>query len=86
VTPSQGTHFFQNLTSSNTGYFTVNPDAGDGAVDWEWLAAQPAAGEAGCVRHLRFEEPVVVKMDGRRNEGVLLKPGRGGDRQGGCPE
>jgi CheY-like chemotaxis protein len=74
VTPSQGTHFFQNLTSSNTGYFTVNPDAGDGTVDWEWLAAQPAVEEASCVRHLRFDRPLVVKMNGRTNEGVILKP------------
>ena len=77
VTPSQGTHFFQNLTSSNTGYFTVNPDAGDGVVDWGWLAGQPAVEEASCVRHLRFGAPVVVKMDGRTNEGVILKPQQG---------
>lgn len=74
VTPSQGTHFFQNLTSSNVGYFTVNPDAGEGFVDWDWLAAQPAVAEAGCVRHLRFDLPVVVKMNGRANQGVILKP------------
>ena len=74
VTPSQGTHFFQNLTSSNIGYFTVNPDAGDGIVDWDWLAAQPAVEETSCVRHLRFDAPAVVKVDGRTNEGVILKP------------
>jgi len=77
VTPSQGTHFFQNLTTSNTGYFTVNPDAGDGRVDWEWLARQPAVEEASCVRLLRFDSPVLVKVDGRTNEGVILKPERG---------
>jgi hypothetical protein len=80
VTPSQGTHFFQNLTSSNTGYFTVNPDAGDGRVDWDWLAAQPAVDEYSCVRHLRFDSPIVVKMNGRRNEGVVLKPALGSGR------
>ena len=74
VTPSQGTHFFQNLTSFNVGYFTVNPDFGEGFVDWPWLAAQPAVREAGCVRHLRFEAPLVVTMDGQRGEGVILKP------------
>jgi CheY-like chemotaxis protein len=74
VTPSQGTHFFQNLTSSNVGYFTVNPDAGEGFVDWDWLAAQPAVEEASCVRHLRFDDPVVVKMNGKLNQGVILKP------------
>ena len=65
VTPSQGTHFFQNLTSFNVGYFTVNPDVGEGFVDWPWLAAQPALRESGCVRHLRFDRPVVVTMDGQ---------------------
>ena len=74
VAPSQGTHFFQNLTSFNIGYFTVNPDAGDGFVDWEWLASQAPVHQAGCVRHLRFEQPLVVIMDGRRNQGVILKP------------
>jgi CheY-like chemotaxis protein len=76
VTPSQGTHFFQNLTSCNVGYFTVNPEAGEGMVDWEWLASQPAAAERGFVRHLRLDAPLVVKMDGRRNEGLILKPRR----------
>lgn len=74
VRPSQGTHFFHNLTSSNVGYFTVNPDAGEGFVDWDWLAAQPAVDEAGCVRHLRFDSPVVVKMNGQASDGVVLKP------------
>jgi hypothetical protein len=73
VAPSQGTHFFQNIASFNVGYFTVNPDAGDGFVDWEWLAAQPALSETSCVRHLRFERPLVVEMNGRRSEGVVLK-------------
>jgi CheY-like chemotaxis protein len=74
VTPSQGSHFFQNLTSFNVGYFTVNPEMGDGFLDWDWLDRQPALSEAWHVRHLRFDRPVVVKMNGKRNEGVILKP------------
>ncbi len=74
VAPSQGSHFFQNLTSFNVGYFTVNPDAGEGFVDWDWLAAQPAVRQTAYVRHLRFDRPVVVKMDGKHGEGVILKP------------
>ena len=74
VTPSQGTHFFQNLTSFNVGYFTVNPDRGEGEVDWAWLRAQPAARETGLVRHVRLERPVTVKMNGKTHEGVVLKP------------
>jgi len=76
VTPSQGTHFFQNLTSFNVGYFTVNPETGDGSIDWDWLDAQPALSEADHVRHLRLDQPILVLMDGRRNEGVILKKGR----------
>ena len=74
VTPSQGTHFFQNLTSLNIGYFTVNPQAGDGFIDWEWLAAQPALEDTGFVRHLRLERPIIVRMNGKTGEGVILKP------------
>ncbi|HSR96174.1 MAG TPA: hypothetical protein VLM79_03845, partial [Kofleriaceae bacterium] len=74
VTPSQGTHFFQNLTSFDVGYFTVNPDAGDGFVDWGWLLSQPAVRETGYVRHLRYDKPIVVKMNGKNGEGVILKP------------
>jgi hypothetical protein len=74
VTPSQGTHFFQNLTSSNVGYFTVNPDAGEGFVDWDWLEQQPAVAETAWVRHLRFHDAVIVKMNGKKNQGIILKP------------
>jgi CheY-like chemotaxis protein len=75
VTPSQGSHFFQNLTSFQVGYFTVNADVGEGFVRWDWLAARPALNERGCVRHLRFDQPLTVRMDGRRNQGVIFKPG-----------
>ncbi|HUJ95048.1 MAG TPA: PEP/pyruvate-binding domain-containing protein [Terriglobales bacterium] len=74
VTPSQGSHFFQNLTAFQIGYFTVNPDAGEGSIDWGWLAAQPAVEEDGCVRHLKFEAPVTVLMDGKTGQGMILKP------------
>lgn len=74
VAPSQGTHFFQNLTSFNVGYFTVNPDAGEGFVDWPWLGAQPAVRETQTVRHLHSKQPLVVKMNGKQGEGVILKP------------
>jgi hypothetical protein len=77
VTPSQGTHFFQNLTSCNVGYFTVNPAAGEGFVDWDWLAGLPARRETRFVRHIRLERPVTVKMCGKTGEGVILKPTEG---------
>ena len=74
VTPSQGSHFFQNLTAFQVGYFTVNPDAGEGSVDWPWLAERPAVEEQGCVRHLRFTEPLRVVMNSRTSQGVIFKP------------
>ena len=74
VTPSQGTHFFQNLTSCNVGYFTVNPAVGEGYVDWDWLAAQPTVAKTKFARHVRLPRPLVVKMSGKTAEGVILKP------------
>jgi CheY-like chemotaxis protein len=74
VTPSQGSHFFQNLTAFQVGYLTVNPDAGEGSVDWQWLADQPALEEQGCVRLLRFAEPLRVIMNSRSSQGVIFKP------------
>lgn len=74
VLPSQGSHFFQNLTARSVGYFTINAERGEGFVDWGWLAAQPACVEALSVRHLRLDSPVVVKMNGRRQQGIVLKP------------
>jgi hypothetical protein len=82
VTPSQGTHFFQNITSCNVGYFTVNPEAGDGFVDWEWLASRPNIRRTEFVDHVRLERPVVIKMSGTTGEGVILKPEATGDHGG----
>jgi hypothetical protein len=77
VTPSQGSHFFQNLNSFQVGFFTVNADVGEGFVDWDWIAEQPSVSETGPVRHLRFDHPLLIKMDGRRSSGIIYKPGRG---------
>jgi CheY-like chemotaxis protein len=74
VAPSQGSHFFQNLTAFQIGYFTVNPDAGEGFIDWDWLSTQPAVEERDCVRHLRFEAPLVVMMNGKLSRGMIFKP------------
>jgi hypothetical protein len=77
VAPSQGTHFFQNITSCNVGYFTVNPEAGDGFIDWDWLAAQPAVERRGAVSHVRLADTLEIKIDGRTGRGVILKPRTG---------
>lgn len=74
VDPSQGTHFFQNLTSFGVGYFTINPFKGDGWFDEAFVNSQPAVQETEYLRHVRFEQPIVIKMDGKRSLGVVLKP------------
>ena len=74
VDPSQGTHFFQNLTSFGVGYFTVNPFKGDGWFDEAFLNAQPAVEETEYLRHVHFDAPITIKMDGKKSLGVVLKP------------
>ena len=75
VDPSQGTHFFQNLTSFGVGYFTINTYTGDGVLNRQVLDALPAVTETKWVRHVRFEQPLCIMMDGKKQEGVVLLPG-----------
>lgn len=74
VDPSQGTHFFQNLTSFGVGYFTVNAYSGDGVYQQSLLDSMPAVEETQYVRHVRFERPLKIMMDGMSQEGVVLLP------------
>ena len=74
VDPSQGTHFFQNLTSFGVGYFTINPFKGEGWFDEEYLNQLPAVEETEYLRHVRLKAPIVIKMDGKRSLGVVMKP------------
>lgn len=74
VDPSQGTHFFQNLTSFGVGYFSINPFMNDnGVFDEEYLNSYPAIYESEHIRHVRFKNPVGVKIDGTKRIGVVLK-------------
>ncbi len=75
IDPSQGTHFFQNLTSFRVGYFTLNPFLKDGFYDIDFLNKQPAVFEDKYIRHIRFEKPMIAKINARENRGVVLKPG-----------
>ena len=74
VDPSQGTHFFQNLTSFGVGYFTINTYTGDGVLQKEILDAMPAVEETQYVRHVRFSKPLRIMMDGKKQHGVVLLP------------
>lgn len=73
VDPSQGTHFFQNLTSFGVGYFTVNDYIGDGVYDRDFLNSLPAVEETEHVRHVRLETPMCIKIDGMKQEGVIMR-------------
>jgi CheY-like chemotaxis protein len=75
IDPSQGTHFFQNLTSFRVGYFTVNPFIKDGFYDIDFLDKQEAVFENETIRHIRFKEPMKIIIDGKQNLGVVKKPG-----------
>ncbi len=74
VDPSQGTHFFQNLTSFGVGYFTVNTYTGDGVLQKDVLDKMPAVEETQFVRHVCFDRPLKIMMDGKKQHGVVLLP------------
>jgi hypothetical protein len=74
VTPSQGSHFFQNITSFMIGYFTINTPTREGSVDWDWLLGQTPLEKKEFTKHLRFTSPVIIKINGHQNKGIILKP------------
>jgi hypothetical protein len=75
IDPSQGTHFFQNLTAFRVGYFTVNPFIGDGFIDYDFLSEAETVLEDDLLRHVRFQQPLTVMIDSRKKIGVIMKPG-----------
>lgn len=74
IEPSQGTHFFQNLTSFGVGYFTINPSSNDGIYDIDYLDAQPAVYESEFVRIVKFDQSLSIGINGRKGVGVVVKP------------
>jgi CheY-like chemotaxis protein len=74
VVPSQGSHFFHNLTAELTAYITVNADGTQGEIDWAWLESQPAFEETQRVRHIRLEHPLASVIDGRTGRGAIVRP------------
>lgn len=74
IEPSQGTHFFQNLTSFGVGYFTINPLSNDGIYDIAFLDAQSAVYESEFVRIVKFDTPLSIGINGRKGVGVVAKP------------
>jgi hypothetical protein len=74
VTPSQGSHFFQNLTSFMVGYFSVGQNFKNSIIDWDWLLSCKTKSEKIFTKHIRLKSPLIVKMNGKTNEGIILKP------------
>ncbi len=74
VEPSQGSHFFQNITSFMIGYFTISSIQSNGFVDWDWLLNRKVLVSKKYTKLIRFKKPVVVKMNGHENRGIIIKP------------
>ncbi len=74
VEPSQGSHFFQNITSFMVGYFTVGNNVSEAGVDWQWLFEQTPVESLVYTHHLRFDHPLTVTIDGQHNRGIVRKP------------
>lgn len=74
IEPSQGTHFFQNLTSFGVGYFTINPSSSDGIYDIDYLNSLPAIYESENLRIVSFDKPLVIGINGMKGVGVVAKP------------
>ena len=81
IEPSQGTHFFQNLTSFGVGYFTVDPSAGNGFFDEEYLNSLPAIYEKGQLRVVEFPASLPIAINGRKGKGIVGKPNEGADKE-----
>lgn len=75
VEPSQGSHFFQNITSFMIGYFTVNEHKNQGFLDWDWLLNQPTVESKTFTKLIRFENEIKIKMNGHQAKGIIFKPG-----------
>lgn len=71
IEPSQGTHFFQNLTSFGVGYLTVNPYMGDGKMDFSTLDSFTPEYESKYIRHVKFDKPLFIFVDGRKNKAII---------------
>ena len=74
VSPSQGSHFFQNLTSFKIGYFTVDSFTEQGFIDWDWLQKQIVAEKKKFTKRIKLEKPITIKINGHRNKGIIIKP------------
>ncbi|MFW5663177.1 MAG: DUF5752 family protein, partial [Bacteroidota bacterium] len=73
VDPSQGSHFFHNITSFRIAYFTMNKVSDDKNIDWDWINNQPAETETGFLRLVRLKETLEIRVDGHTGRGIIIK-------------
>lgn len=73
IEPSFGNHFFQNITSLNVPYFTISPNNDDGYFDRKWIKKQKQVNDSNLVKHIKLNAPIVIKVDGRKGIGAILK-------------
>jgi hypothetical protein len=71
VEPSQGSHFFHNLSSLQVSYFTVSHGGGDAVIDWTWLEGQEVVSETDFIKHIRISDPIRIRVDGRTGRGLV---------------
>ncbi len=74
IEPSQGSHFFHNLTSLGLGYLHIMKQGDNEFVDWEWVKMQKNRAQTEYVKHIRLKKPIQVKIDARTSQGVIIKP------------
>ena len=74
VDPSQGMHFFVNVTSTGMGYFTIPYNDKKAKISWEWLDSQKVKEETKYLKHLSFEEDLVIRVNGKIGEGIITSP------------
>ena len=70
--PSQGSHFFQNITSLGIPYITVTEDSDD-FFDWQWIKALPSSRETKFLKHVHLDKPLLLKIDGRKSDGIIIE-------------
>ncbi len=75
VTPSQGSHFFHNLTSFMIGYFSVYPNHKQNWINWDWILDQVPEEKKLFTRHIKLEKSLTIKVNGQKNKGIITKPG-----------
>jgi hypothetical protein len=71
VDASLGSHFFHNVTSMNVGYFSINHDSNEGTIVWDKLKKQKVIEKGKFFRHIRFEKPLLIRMDGKKGMAVI---------------